>query len=200
MVVWNFIHISIVCLYIWSARSTFFQITSIDIFPLCWNGHNDIAQESLLWLSKYGRPRLNPWDRKILWRRKWQPTPVFLPGKSYGWRSLMSYSPRGHKELDMTEWFHFHFLFNLLYCPQITTGSKTKILSFLLKMKQWIFSLKSISYSFLRNKHFLKIAKANLCFLLCGSFEKCDNILKLSYYHYHVISLLTKMMCNCVLS
>ena len=37
------------------------------------------------------------WVRKIPWRRKWLPTPVFLPGKSDGQRSLESYSPRGHK-------------------------------------------------------------------------------------------------------
>ena len=37
------------------------------------------------------------------WRRKWQSTPVFLPRKSHGWRSLAGYSPWGHKELDMTE-------------------------------------------------------------------------------------------------
>ena len=37
------------------------------------------------------------------WRRKWQPTPVFLPGKSHGPRSLVVYSPRGHKESDMTK-------------------------------------------------------------------------------------------------
>ena len=35
----------------------------------------------------------NPWVRKIPWRRKWQPTPVFLPGKSHGQRSLVGYSP-----------------------------------------------------------------------------------------------------------
>ena len=34
---------------------------------------------------------------KIPWRRKWQPTPVFLPGKSNGQRNLMGYSPWGHK-------------------------------------------------------------------------------------------------------
>ena len=34
---------------------------------------------------------------------KWQPTPAFLPGESYGRRSLMGYSPEGHKESDMTE-------------------------------------------------------------------------------------------------
>ena len=37
------------------------------------------------------------------WRRKWQPTPVFLPGKSHGQRSLAGYSSRGHKESDTTE-------------------------------------------------------------------------------------------------
>ena len=37
------------------------------------------------------------------WRRAWQPTPVFLPGESHGQRSLVGYSPRGHKELDMAE-------------------------------------------------------------------------------------------------
>ena len=37
-------------------------------------------------------------------RRKWQPTPVSLPGEFHGQRILMGYSPWGHKELDMTEW------------------------------------------------------------------------------------------------
>ena len=37
------------------------------------------------------------------WRREWQPTPVFLLGKSHGQRSLVDYSPGGPKELDMTE-------------------------------------------------------------------------------------------------
>ena len=45
------------------------------------------------------------------WRRKWQPTPVFLPGESHGWRSLVGYCPRGCKELDTTERLHFHFHF-----------------------------------------------------------------------------------------
>ena len=37
------------------------------------------------------------------WRRKWQPTPVFLPGKSHEQRSLVGYSPWSCKEADMTE-------------------------------------------------------------------------------------------------
>ena len=36
------------------------------------------------------------------WRRKWQPTPVFLPEEFHGQRRLLSYNPWGHKELDTT--------------------------------------------------------------------------------------------------
>ena len=43
------------------------------------------------------------------WRRKWHPTPILLPGKSHGQKSLVGYSPWGRKELDMTERLHFHF-------------------------------------------------------------------------------------------
>ena len=49
------------------------------------------------------RHRFDPWVRKIPWRRKWQPTPVFLPGESHGQRSLAGDSPWGHKESDTTE-------------------------------------------------------------------------------------------------
>ena len=45
------------------------------------------------------RFRFNPWVMKIPWRRKWQPTPVYLPGKSLGQRSLASYSPWDHKKV-----------------------------------------------------------------------------------------------------
>ena len=49
------------------------------------------------------RTRFEPWIGKIPWRRKWQPTPVFLPGKIHGQRSQVGYSPWGLKESDMTE-------------------------------------------------------------------------------------------------
>ena len=52
------------------------------------------------------RCMFDPWVGKITWRRKWQPTPVFLPGKSHGQKSLAGYSPWGHKELDATEHTH----------------------------------------------------------------------------------------------
>ena len=48
-------------------------------------------------IDECGRPGFHPWVWKILWRRKWQPTPVFLAGESQGRRSLVGYSPRGRK-------------------------------------------------------------------------------------------------------
>ena len=58
------------------------------------------------------RPGFDPWVGKITWRRKWQPTPVFLPGKFLGQRNMVGYSPWGCKESDTTEQLHsLHFLF-----------------------------------------------------------------------------------------
>jgi len=47
--------------------------------------------------------QFDPWVGKIPWRRKQQSTPVLLPGKFHGLRSLRGYSPCGHKQSDMTE-------------------------------------------------------------------------------------------------
>ena len=54
-------------------------------------------------LSTMQETRVDPWVGKIPWRRKWQPTPVFLPGEFHAQRSLAAYSPWYHKELDTTE-------------------------------------------------------------------------------------------------
>ena len=55
------------------------------------------------------RPGFKSSFRKIPWRRQWHPTPVLLPGKSHGQRSLVGCSPWGRKESDTTELLHFHF-------------------------------------------------------------------------------------------
>ena len=61
------------------------------------------------WLSgkesacQWRRCRFDPWVGKIPLRRKWQPTPVFWPGKPLRQRSLVGYGSWGHKELDTTE-------------------------------------------------------------------------------------------------
>jgi len=49
------------------------------------------------------RHRFDPWIGKIPWKREWQPTPGFLPGKSHGQQSLVGHSPCGCKESDTTE-------------------------------------------------------------------------------------------------
>ena len=64
------------------------------------NWASQVAQWLRIHLQGRGR-RFDPWVRKTPWRRKWRPTPVFLPGKSHGQRSLEGYSAWGHKELDM---------------------------------------------------------------------------------------------------
>ena len=61
--------------------------------------------------AKAGKPNrrgFDPWVGKIAWRRKWQPTPVFLHGESNGGKSLVGYNPRGRRESDRTELLHFH--------------------------------------------------------------------------------------------
>ena len=62
-------------------------------------------------LSAIRKPGFDPWVEKIPWRRKWQTTPVFLPGESRDRRSLGGYIAWGCKESDTTERLHFHFLY-----------------------------------------------------------------------------------------
>ena len=68
-----------------------------------WHDWSDLAAAAAAWSLKdfpvgtTVKKRLNPWIRKIPWRRKWQPTPVFLPGESHQ-RSLVVYSSKSCKE------------------------------------------------------------------------------------------------------
>ena len=62
-----------------------------------------LGKEPVCQCRRYNRCGFNPWVGKILWKRAWQPIPVFLPGESSGQRILAGYSPLGHRELDMTK-------------------------------------------------------------------------------------------------
>ena len=79
------------------------------------------------------RPRFGPWVGKIPWKRKWQPTPVFLAGEARGWRSLAGYSPvHGVAERDTTEQLHSltHSGFQLrrwAVCGDSTTHTAEKL-------------------------------------------------------------------------
>ena len=64
------------------------------------------GKESACQCRRCRRPGCHPWVGKIPCSRKWQPTPVFLPGKFQGQRSLVGYSPWGCQESDTTEHSH----------------------------------------------------------------------------------------------
>ena len=66
-----------------------------------------VKKKSACPCRRHKRLEFHLWVGKIPWGRKWQSTPVFLPGKSRGQRSLIGYSPWGRKELDMTERLHY---------------------------------------------------------------------------------------------
>ena len=67
-----------------------------------------------------GRPRFDPWVEKILWRREWQSTPVFLPIESHGRGSLVGYSPGNHKESDTTERLTHTHTYTQVKCKHYT--------------------------------------------------------------------------------
>ena len=66
-------------------------------------GYSLVAQMVKNPPAKAGDPGLILGSERSPWRRKWQPTPVFLPGEFYGHRNLEGYSPWGQKESDMTK-------------------------------------------------------------------------------------------------
>ena len=88
-----------------SINSYFFQ--SIPTFSIMHIEASLVTQTVKNLSAMQETQKFSHWVRKILWRRKWLPTPIFLPGEFHGQRNLVGYSPWGHKELDMTEWLTF---------------------------------------------------------------------------------------------
>ena len=72
------------------------------LLPHRWHSVKEFACQC----RRHKRRRFDLWVRKIPWKRNWQPTPVFLPEKFCGQRSLVGYSSLGHRELDTTEHTH----------------------------------------------------------------------------------------------
>ena len=66
------------------------------------------GKESAWKCRRRRRCGFNVWVRNILWRRKWQPTLVFMPRKSQGQRNLSGYHQHGWKEANTTEWLKMH--------------------------------------------------------------------------------------------
>ena len=77
---------------------------ALKVSVVCWRSYCGASgKESISQFKSWRRLSFDPWIRKIPWRRKWQPILVFLPGEFDEQRSLVSYSPLGCKESDMTE-------------------------------------------------------------------------------------------------
>ena len=116
----NLFHISLFLVtfvnHLWYAQFFFTQCGEVEFFPtfevmkkvtINVVGHIDLSfpggassKEPAYQCRRHKSCRFDPWIGKTPWRRKWQVTPVFLPGKSHEQRSLMH--PWGHKESDMT--------------------------------------------------------------------------------------------------
>ena len=93
--------------YSWLRDWVYISCMWMDSLPLShWENPRLMAQICL----QCRRPGFDPWVGTILWRRKRQAIPVFLPGEFHGQRSLVDYNPWGHKELDMTEQLTLSFL------------------------------------------------------------------------------------------
>ena len=98
-------------LIISSLRQTFLTCLMLCLV-LCWSFCNrlflmHVASPWIFWRTLkliLKLPFVSYYD--LVWRRKWQPTPVSLPGKFHGWRSLVGYIPLGCKESDTAEWLH----------------------------------------------------------------------------------------------
>ena len=75
------------------------------------------GKESDCHCRRHKKHEFNPWVGKILWRRAWKPSPVFLPGKFHGQRSLVGYGPWGHTVGHdwATEHTHIHIYNCVLY-------------------------------------------------------------------------------------
>ena len=92
--------------HIWFQDSKSTRVTC----PLWYEVENkEITSQVVQWwrislpMQEMQETRVQSLGGKIPWRRKWQPTPVLLPGKSHGQRSLVGYRPWGCKESDITE-------------------------------------------------------------------------------------------------
>ena len=69
------------------------QLQKLALCHTFWEDRTSLGALSLKNPPEIQEVWINPWVGKILWRRKWQPTPVLLLGKCHGWRSLADCSP-----------------------------------------------------------------------------------------------------------
>ena len=129
----------------------------------------------------------------ISWRRQWHPTPVLLPRKSHGQRSLVGCSPWGCKESDTTEQLHFHFS---LSCIGEGNGNplQCSCLENVRDRGAWWAAIYGVAQSQTRLKRLsssssseVRQTKTNILSLICGILKNDTNelIYKTEMSHRH---------------
>ena len=125
----------------------------INLLHFSWHfSMGNVVFGLLWWLSRKEsayqsrRRGFNTWVRKIPQRRKWQRTPVFLPGESHGWRRLAGYSPCGRKALNTAEQltFHFHDYFTVSVSASVCLH--VFLHSFFIESLCWVVYLQSVAF------------------------------------------------------
>ena len=158
------------------------DIDALIYFPslLYWVGASLVAQ-----IVKNLPEMWEIWVGKILWKREWLHTLVFLPGEFHGQRSLAIYSPWGGKESDMTEWLHFHFHFIPYKLDQLIRSIRrySPILAFQDFMQLFSFTYLSLSW----------VCKFNhISFVSFYFFQKFHGIL----HHYGLSPISLSLSCG----
>ena len=119
--------------FLWGQSSpTFFVKKGYENFHLNFNHIPQHLAQMVKNLPAMQETWFSSWVRKIPWRRKWSPTPVFLPGEFHGQRSLVDHSPWGCKESDTTEQL-MHVIY-VYYCTTILSIKHTKVKKLILSL------------------------------------------------------------------
>ena len=105
----------------WSLNNYYGKYIYLYIYTVCRHRHSH--KESAYRCRRCKRCGFDPWVRKISWSRKWQPTPVFLPRKFNGQRSLAGYSPWGRRV--RRDWAHIH-IYNIKFTILTTFKSSVQ--------------------------------------------------------------------------
>ena len=154
-------------------------------------------------------PLLSEIPQVLVWRRKWQPTPVLLPGKSHGRSSLVGCSPWGREESDTTERLHFHFSLsctgegngNPLQCSCLENprdwGAWWAAVYGVAQSRTWLKRLSSSRSSKSLSSALHSSPKMCLSVLLllhshCQLLKGCDSSRPMTFFHSSFISSLRK--------
>ena len=112
----------------WGALFSLFFCPNFGLFyQAAWAFRWLSGKEPTCQCRRYKRCGFDPWLQKILWKRKWQPTPIFLPGEFHGQRSLAGYSQWDCKELDTTEWAQAHLAALVSSYTQLHLNSRSSL-------------------------------------------------------------------------